>query len=78
MNSTTNTTPTADQFGVAAGQIRPDDNFLQTNLADAIYYVIEISEEFGLSTKRLDELEQTDGTFDNIVRYVARHPDVVG
>ena len=69
---------TADQFGVAAGQIRPDDNFLQTNLADAIYYVIEISEEFGLSTKRLDELEQTDGTFDNIVRYVARHPDVVG
>ena len=63
---------TAEQFGVVAGQVRPEDNFLQANLADTMYYVIEISEEFGLSLTRQHELEQTDGTFDNIVRCVAR------
>ena len=61
---------TAEQFGVDKGSIRPGDNFLQTNLADTIYYVVEIAEEFELSRSRCDELEQLDGTFDNIVRFV--------
>ena len=69
---------TAEQFGIAAGQIRPDDNFLQTNLADTMYYVVEISEEFGLSRTRQHELEQTDGTFENIVRHVAGLPENAG
>jgi len=69
---------TGEQFGIATGQIRPDDNFLQTDLADTMYYVVEIAEEFELSRSRQHELEQTDGTFDNIVRYVARQPEIAG
>ena len=60
---------TAEQFGVHRGQIRPDDNFLQTTLGDTIYYVIEISEEFG-TPKRISDGDMIDGTFDNLARWV--------
>ena len=69
---------TSEQFGIARGCIRPNDNLLQANLADTMYYVVEIAEEFDLSRSRQHELEQTDGTFDNIVRYVARQPEIAG
>lgn len=62
---------TAEQFGVHRGQIRPDDNFLQTTLGDTIYYVTEISEEFGIPDQIVDNGE-IDGTFDEIARWVTR------
>lgn len=61
---------TAEQFGIDRGQIRPADNFLQTNLGDTIYYVIEISEEFGIIDRVSDD--DVDGTFDNVARWVTR------
>jgi hypothetical protein len=68
----------AEQFGISMGCIRPTDNFLQTNLADTMYYVVEISEEFDLPRSWQDALADLDGTFDNIVRHVARHPEIAG
>lgn len=61
---------TAEQFGIHRGQIRPDDNFLQTTLGGSIFYVIEISEEFGIPD-RISEGGEMDGTFDNIARWVS-------
>ncbi len=63
---------TSEQFGIPTGCIRPDDNFLQTDLADTMWYIVEISEEFGIPKARQDELEVLDGTFDNIVHYIDR------
>ena len=60
---------TAEQFGVDRGQIRPDDNFLRSTLGDTMFYVIEISEEFGIPD-RISDGDQNDGTFDNIARWV--------
>ena len=61
---------TAEQFGIPIGCVRPDDNFLQTDLADTMYYIVEIAEEFEFSRTRQEELASLDGTFDNIVRFV--------
>ena len=61
---------TAEQFGIKRGQIRPEDNFLQTALGDTIYYVVEISEEFRIPD-RITDGDKIDGTFDNIARWVA-------
>ena len=62
---------TAEQFGIHRGQIRPDDNFLQTTLGDTIFYVIEISEEFG-TPNRISDSDKINGTFDNAARWVTR------
>ncbi len=67
---------TAEQFGMPAGCIRPTDNLLETNLADTMYYVVEIAEEFNLPRSRQDALTDLDGTFDNIVRHVARQTEI--
>ena len=55
---------TAEQFGLPAGCIRPSDNLLQTDLADTIYYVVEIAEEFGFPQPTHVELLDLDGSFD--------------
>jgi acyl carrier protein len=67
---------TAEQFGIPQGYIRPEDNFLQTDLGDTIFYVVELSEEFGLSKARQDTCAEIDGTFDNTVRYIARQLEI--
>jgi hypothetical protein len=69
---------TSEQFGIPAGCIRPTDNLLKTNLADTMYYIVEIAEEFELPKSRQDTLSELDGTFDNIVRHVARQPENAG
>ncbi len=61
---------TADQFGIHQGQIRPDDNFHQTNLGATIYYVMDIAEEFEIPD-RISDGDKFDGTFDNIARHIA-------
>ena len=62
---------TADQFGIHRGQIRPNDNFLQTSLGDTIYYVVEISEEFQIPD-RISDADDADGTFDSVAQWVSR------
>jgi hypothetical protein len=41
-----------------------------------MYYVVETDEEFDLPKSRQDLLAELDGTFDNIVRQVARQPEI--
>jgi hypothetical protein len=62
----------AVQFGIPAGCIRPTDNLLQSNLADTLTNVVEIVEEFELSSSNLHPPPEQEGTFDNIVRYLGK------
>ncbi|WP_373652730.1 hypothetical protein [Schlesneria sp. DSM 10557] len=68
----------SEQLGIPAGCIRPTDNLLQTNLADTIYYIVEFAEEFELPESRQDTLSELEGTFDNVVRYVALRSENAG
>jgi hypothetical protein len=61
----------ADQWSIDAALIRPTDNYFRIYDADAAVFFDELKYRFGIEP-RDGELENIDGSFDSLARYVDR------